>query len=240
MRVEPCAVTRSEADLELSRLIMVGEGAEDVGRKVQRFAEALIGRPYLSHPLIGGPDRPEELVTGLSGFDCVTFVETVLALAASDSPADFLRELVLLRYRGGAIAWEHRLHYFSDWLEENARRGVLAIDTRGPGSERIQARLALLDGLPPRLTELDVVPKQSVEGAISRIANGSIVAFASERDGLDYFHVGLVFVGDQLMMAHAAKSAGSVVREPLRAFLDRNQMRGISFARPLDPRRSVP
>jgi hypothetical protein len=189
--------------------------------------------------LIGGPDRPEELVTGVSGFDCVTFVETVLALAASDSPADYRRELVQLRYRGGTIAWEHRLHYFSDWLEENARRGVLAIDTRGPGSERIRARLAVVDGLPPRLVEFDVVPKQSVELATSRIANGSIVAFASERDGLDYFHVGLVFVEDHPVLAHAAKSAGSVVTEPLRAFLDRNQMRGISFARPLDPRRNV-
>jgi N-acetylmuramoyl-L-alanine amidase-like protein len=241
-RVEPPAVTEDEEDAELSRLFLSAAGAQDVISRVQHFAEALRGKPYVSHPLIGSRDQAEALVTGVLGFDCVTFVETVLALARSESPAHFRQELVLLRYRGGAISWEERHHYFSDWLAENERRGVLEINTRGQGSERIESRLAVLEGLPPRDTAFEVVPTRSLERAIPRIANGSVVAFASEREGLDYFHVGLLFFEKpgELLLVHAAKSIGSVGKEPLAAFLERNQMRGISFARPLDPRRTMP
>jgi hypothetical protein len=211
---------------------------EEIAARVQRIAESFLGRPYVSHPLIGGPDRPEELVTDTSAFDCVTLVETVLAQARSPSPADFERELIQLRYRNGTIAWEERLHYFSDWFLENERRGVLAFETAGPGAQSIEARLAILEGLPPRTARFDVVPPSMIDRALPRLANGSIVAFASEREGLDYFHVGLVFLEDQPMMVHAAKSVGSVGKEPLAAFLARNTTRGISFARPLEPRRT--
>ncbi len=229
-----------DGDAEVSGLLSAAAGVEGVVARVKRFAEILIGRPYVSHPLIGAPDRDEVLVTGVSGFDCVTFVETALALARSGSPAEFKDELVGIRYRGGRIAWTERLHYFSDWLLENDRRGVLSIDTRGPGSERIRARLAVLEGFAPREMELDVVPKQNLERAIPRIESGAVVAFASEREGLDYFHVGLSFVErpGELALIHAGKSNGSVAKEPLAAFLERNSMRGISFARPLDPRRT--
>jgi hypothetical protein len=235
-------VSGAQEAAELSRLLEIGADAQEVSSRVQRFAESLIGRPYVSHPLIGGPNKAEELVTGLSGFDCVTHVETVLALARSQSSADFQRELILLRYRDGKVAWEQRLHYFSDWLSENERRGVLQIDTRGPGSQRVTARLAVVEGLPPRNTEFDVVPKENLALAIPRIASGSVVAFASERDGLDYFHTGLLFFEKpgELMLVHAAKTVGSVGKEPLAAFLERNTMRGISFARPHEPRRINP
>jgi hypothetical protein len=234
-------VTGAGDDAELSHLFATGAGVEGVVARVARFARTLIGRPYLSHPLIGGPDAEETLVTGVSAFDCVTFVETVLALARTGSPSEFRDELVRIRYRAGRIAWTERLHYFSDWLLENEKRGVLSIDTRGPGSERIEARLAVLEGLPPRTTVFDVVPTQSLERAMPRIANGAVVAFASEREGLDYFHVGLLFIDEpgELALIHAGKSNGAVAKEPLAAFLRRNTMRGISFARPLDPRRTT-
>jgi hypothetical protein len=162
-------VTHRDAHAELSRLLEVGARASDFVTRVERYAAALIGRPYVSNPLIGDKDRAEQLVTGVSAFDCVTFVETVIALARSDSPAELEGELVRVRYRGGRIAWDERLHYFSDWLLENDRNGVLAIDTRGPGSIRIDARLSVLEGLEPRRTELDVVPKQDLELARARI-----------------------------------------------------------------------
>ena len=231
----------AEEDAELARLLEVGGGAPDLGARVQRLAEALLGRPYAADPLIGSRHEREALVTGVSGFDCVTFVETVLALARSRSPAGFREEIVQLRYRGGVIAWAERLHYFSDWLAENQRRGALEIDTQGPGAVTIEARLAVLEGLPPRNTRFEVVPVLDLERALPRIANASIAAFASEREGLDYFHVGLLFFEPpaELMMVHAAQSLGAVGKEPLAAFLARNRTRGISFARPLAPGRII-
>jgi hypothetical protein len=231
-RVEPSAVS---AEAEVSSLL-AAVGERDIVTRMRRFAELLLGRPYLAHPLVGSRDRPEELVTGVSGFDCVTFVETVLALAHSETPVEFRDELVRLRYRGGTVAWEERLHYFSEWMLENERRGVLRIDTRGPGSRTLEVRLSILEGLPPRQIQLDVVPKESVEQAMPRFTDGTIAAFASEREGLDHFHVGILFFEEQLMMVHAAKSFGAVGKEPLSAFLARNTTRGISFARPLERR----
>jgi hypothetical protein len=202
-------------------------------------AELLVGSPYLSNPLIGGPAEPERLILGLDAFDCVTFVETVLALARSGSEAKFRLELRRTRYRAGCVGWRTRLHYFSEWLQANQRRGAVRLRTAGPGARIIQARLAILEGLPPRSVRFPVVPRRSLPLAAARLGAVSIVAFASLRSGLDYFHTGLVVrdFPDQpvpaLTLIHAARSAGRVVREPLGAFLARNRMRGISFAAPL-------
>jgi len=83
-----------------------------------------------------------------------------------------------------------------------------------------------------------VIPKPGLSQAARRLGMVSIVAFASVRAGLDFFHTGLL-VRDRpdqpvaaLSLIHAARSAGCVVREPLGAFLKRNRTRGIAFATP--------
>ncbi len=92
---------------------------------------ALLGARYEAAPL----DRDakgvsEPLRAGFDGFDCVTYVETVLALARSfargwDTAAAYVEELAKLRYRGGQPGFCARQHYFSDWAELQAGAGVL-------------------------------------------------------------------------------------------------------------------
>jgi hypothetical protein len=84
---------------------------------------------------------PERLVVNLREFDCVTFIENVLALvrmiragggASLATPAEararyegYLREL---RYRGGVLSgYPSRLHYFSEWLSDHEQRGMLQL-----------------------------------------------------------------------------------------------------------------
>jgi len=214
----------------------------DITNRMQKLADIFVGRPYIANSLIGGPNEPEELVVNLKAFDCVTFIESVLALARGKSPAGFLSELKEIRYRHGLVNWASRLHYFSDWMKSNQRRGIVRIRTRGAGSYSIEKTLADFKGLPARTVRFQIVPKSKVHLARRRIANGSIVAFASLRSGLDFYHTGLLFfpemsVGSlkEMVLYHASRDTKKVVAEPVYDFLKRNRMRGIAFAVPRYP-----
>lgn len=198
--------------------------------RMRRIAESWLGRPYVSDSLIGGPDRPEKLVVNLQAFDCVTFIECVLAKARSRSRKGFIEELKKIRYREGRVEWSARLHYFSDWMKSNQKRGVIKIRTRGPGSRSIETGLGVIEELPVRRVRFQVVPKQKIHLARRRISDGSIVAFASTRSRLDFFHTGLIFMGDGLVLYHASRKAKKVIAEPLEKYLKQNRMRGIAFA----------
>lgn len=84
---------------------------------------------------------PERLVINLQAFDCVTYVEQVLALvrfarhdgvaALADSARArrrFEEYLAALRYREGRPAgYASRLHYFSEWLTVQAAAGRVTL-----------------------------------------------------------------------------------------------------------------
>lgn len=58
----------------------------------------------------------------IKSFDCVTYVEHVLALSLSKDTGAFMGNLLRLRYAGGPIDYLHRNHFFIlDWLWNNRR-----------------------------------------------------------------------------------------------------------------------
>lgn len=132
----------------------------------------LIGARYEANPLDRGADgTAEPLRAGFDGFDCVTYVETVLALARSfavgkGSPEDYARELLSLRYGEGEPGYCARRHYFSDWAERQARLGVLdEVTTAIAGDQSNLAVIRLTHGFDflsrnavktPALAESDV------------------------------------------------------------------------------------
>ena len=60
----------------------------------------------------------------LEGFDCVTYMETVLALAQSRSTDEFIVEMREMRYANARIVFRpDRNHYMIDWAgKRRARR----------------------------------------------------------------------------------------------------------------------
>jgi hypothetical protein len=100
-----------------------------IGALMQEIGLQFRGRPYLEGALNTG--APERLVVRLDGFDCVTFVETTLALARGvklrdSSYAGFARRLAEQRYRDGRLqGYCSRLHYFTEWLADNEDRGIV-------------------------------------------------------------------------------------------------------------------
>ena len=59
----------------------------------------------------------------LDSFDCVTFLETSLALARARDTSDLLVRMDSIRYLDGRVEWRWRNHFFEgDWLPRNAAR----------------------------------------------------------------------------------------------------------------------
>ena len=168
----------------------------------------------------------------------------MIALARSRSNKGFLDELTNTRYKNGKINWPSRLHYFSDWMKHNEERGAIRIHTQGAGSHAIDKTVGLIEGLRRRHVRFHIVPRKKIQLARPRLPSGSIVAFASVRSKLDFFHTGFLFYDsqarpsiDDLILYQAQKNAGKVIAEPLPEFLKLNRMKGIAFATPMRPSR---
>jgi hypothetical protein len=205
------------------------------GERVRGLCAALAGAPYRTAPLGGGPGRPEALTADLDGFDCVTFLETVTALARSADEAEFLERLRRLRYSDGRVEWACRRHYMWRWLEENTAEGRVAPLAHPAGRPPVVWRrcLALVAGVPAETAEIRGWPKRALAPFRRVVRDGDLAFFVSTRRDLDYFHVGVLLAGaGGPELVHAARSAGGVVRAPLAAFLAANRMSGVTLARP--------
>jgi hypothetical protein len=112
-----------------------------LGEAIARVGLSFVGTPYQAQSL--EQPGPERVVVNLRGLDCVTFVETVLALTRiirhdgaallkdrAGARARYERYLRELRYRGGVVdGYASRLHYFTEWLLEGERSGRLRLLT---------------------------------------------------------------------------------------------------------------
>ncbi|MBP3397319.1 MAG: DUF1460 domain-containing protein [Alphaproteobacteria bacterium] len=76
--------------------------------------EAFLGAPYVASPLGEGVAPDSDPLIRFDAFDCVTFVETVLAGGDVDA-------LNQIRYKNGNVDFVARNHFIeSDWLVNNA------------------------------------------------------------------------------------------------------------------------
>lgn len=204
-----------------------------VPARVEALSATLLGCPYEAHGLVGSATVPETFVASLDAFDCVTYVETVLALARAATPAELAEELRQIRYDGGVVEWERRNHYMTDWARQSSKRRVTwPVAAEGLGAKK-EKLLDAVPGLPPRKTSFWCVPKSKFRALAPRLANGDVVLFASTKPGLDVFHCGfLVKAGGAWRLRHASRSAGRVVEEDLLPFLGANRMAGLIVVRP--------
>ena len=107
-----------------------------IGTIVARLGRTFVGYPYVPGTLEA--QGPEHLVVNLRVFDCVTFVENMLALArvvrAGGGYSAYTRELTRIRYRDGVLnGYPSRLHYFSEWIANNDSKNVVRNITRNLG-----------------------------------------------------------------------------------------------------------
>jgi hypothetical protein len=235
-----------------------------MGAIVLAVARQFLGAPYRAGTLEG--TGPERLVLNLREFDCVTLVESTLAIArciAADhhSARNVRDELTLLRYRDGiAGGYAGRLHYFTDWIADNERKGVLRDVTLALGGISRRTTINFMSTHPgayPRLRDPAVlaairereralsaprratIPLRLLSGAASGIVDGDIIGISASVPGLDIIHTGLAaHVNRQLHFLHAPLSGGTVIvsREPLGEMIRAHHPHsGVVVARPLRP-----
>ncbi len=203
------------------------------GGRIDTFSRQFIGHPYVNNPLIGSAGTSEVFTVSLNGFDCVTYVETILAMSLAANPDEFVEWLRRIRYEGGCVEWRRRNHYMTQWIRNNVRiRALRHIRTSVPRVSK-KRLLNVVPGLPPRRIGFDCVPKPFIARLKPKLSTGDLIFFASTRKHLDVFHCGiLVRNGERLVMRHASRSQKSVVEQDLDQFLKSNRMAGIVIARP--------
>lgn len=249
-------------------LLSVVAPQPDVAHYVNAFAHLLTGTPYTAGTL--DRDTVERLQPGLQETDCTIFVETVLALArcavqGENAWESYCRQLTGLRYRNGRQdGYASRLHYFSDWIADNERRGLVQDITRSLGGLPDTLHLDFMsrhaDRYPalrrnPSLTDSIAAHEQRLSGTVvyylpaerldsatlAGIHSGDIIAFTTGIAGLDIAHVGIALqAGGETCLIHASSTRGRVVIEeqPLNTMIAANRrFTGIRVVRPLSPLR---
>lgn len=243
-----------------------------LGRGAGRVGELAAGTPYLAATLDAyltgrrGTPRDEPLALSLTHFDCVTLVESCLAVArvagVNGEPTwrGFGREIERMRYRDGERrGYLSRLHYFSEWITDGERRGLVrdlgselgaARDTRPlrfmSAHRRSYPALAsdeVYRGIVEMERRLDgharrVVPTKRIPEVVDRLETGDVLAFATGIAGLDVTHSAFAWRdgGGTLRVLHAPLSGGvvAITRTTLPEYVAAiRHATGILVARPL-------
>src|SRR5262245_51142210 len=133
--------------------------------RIERISAHFLGRPYRVNPLIGTAEAREVFVHDTDAFDCVTYVETVLARANARTAGEFLQRLRRLRYRSGQVSWLCRNHYMTQWIRNNRREGFVrevALSPHGVVKSRV---LETVPGLPAQKQRFRCFPKRLLSSA---------------------------------------------------------------------------
>jgi Protein of unknown function (DUF1460) len=230
------------------------------GTVVQAIARQYLGARYQAGLLDQSPT--ERLFISFQKFDCVLFVESMLALARTvvqpTLSAHFPPQIEVQRYRGGHLkGYCSRLHYFSDWIADNERRGLVRNITLATGGIPFNKPLNFMSqhrSSYPQLKQSETefscikaaenalasakryyIPTAKISGSYSKLQAGDIVAIATAVPGLDVTHTGLLErrADGGVGLIHASP-AGAVARaKDLQTYVSRvPEAIGMIVARP--------
>ncbi len=254
MLVLVCAVVFAAPLFEMgpanvdSFLAGLDAGPCQYGARVASVARAAVGTPYVGDPLGEGPGAPYDgdPLIDLSKVDCVTFVEQVIALAASKSYQEASDILQKIRYRGGAVAFENRNHFMeADWIGNNTFckdvTGSLGVatekSTRTLGRKHFYT-VKKIDALASKAVDqeltLEYVPVNSAAPAEAKLPSPALVLLIGKVDWLFTLHCGLYIRDDSGngLFYQASSKFGKVVAVPFTdMFKDTNRYVGFSAYR---------
>jgi hypothetical protein len=218
----------------INRLLKSVANEGDVAKRIEQISAQFLGLPYLANSLIGSLDVPEQLVVRLDAFDCVTYLETVLALALSKTAEQFEEHLIRLRYKNSEVSWATRNHYMVDWWRNNEREGLIKNMTRGKASNAKIRELNLIAGLPTERVSFRVFPKRKLAQVKELIKTGDFAFFGTTKKNLDVFHSGLLIEDSKnIYLRHATRKANAVIDQNLTDFLNEHRMSGLVLLRPI-------
>lgn len=234
-------------DLAVARALAVAPAG---GSRAVAATRALVGLPYVHSPLGEGAGRDADPRFRLDAFDCMTLVETAVALGSAATMAEARLALDDVRY-AGPPSWAARNHeVLSQWLPANVARGFVAdatsslagVAVRRPAKEytpaswdAVRAAGRAIPGLararlPLGRFEVPAVAPGDVGRVAGQLPDGAIV-FVLRVDQPEratrVTHAGLVVrgAGGATRVRHATSTKGveRVIEEPIDRFVRRQE-----------------
>jgi Protein of unknown function (DUF1460) len=217
-----------------------------MGERMQAIAEQFIGSPYEANLL---DQSPETLKISLQKFDCVLFVETVLAMARGIAQQDysastFIHHVREQRYVDGKTnGYCSRLHYFSEWLADNQKRGIVTNLTASLSGVSLKKSLNFMSAhwqkypqlanskanrdciakMESTLGSIQYIPYEQIRRQYSALKPGDVIAIATDLPGLDVTHTGLIYrsPSGEIGLIHAAPGRGVKISPDLERYVGR-------------------
>lgn len=242
----------------------------ELGDRIQSIAEQFLGEPYQANLL--EKSSIEQPFISLHQFDCVLFLETVLALTTvlsknsdypdalssiqpsstlsiSQSESELFTAIERYRYRDGKIdGYCSRLHYFSDWILDNQRRGNVEPIAQDSGSTSLTKSLNFMSNnwqkYPPLVknpvlrdcisqSEINItnqlktgglryVPTHKLRSQEPKLRSGDLVGIVTNMNGLDVTHSGFLYRKDSRSrpgLIHASLRSGIKISADLERYV---------------------
>jgi len=262
------SIKNSDKDIFNAKIKLANEtklNSKPINEIIAEIGKSFIGTEYVAHTLEKEGD--ENLVVNLSGLDCTTFLENALVLArcikyGRTSFEDYKKELTLVRYRDGKIdGYPSRLHYFTDWIFNNDKKGIVVDMTKSIGGKPYNKKVEFMtthresynqitknekfynivkqqeDEINSR--EHSFIPKGIIKSIEDKIQSGYLIAITTDIEGMDIAHVGIAVKMDdgRIHFLHAPLSGAKVqiTDVPLHDYLQKNKKQtGIMVLQPVD------
>ncbi|YAI82269.1 MAG: N-acetylmuramoyl-L-alanine amidase-like domain-containing protein [cyanobacterium endosymbiont of Rhopalodia sterrenbergii] len=236
-----------------------------MGEIMQKVAKKFLGATYKAGLL--EKFKKEQLFISFEEFDCVLFVETVLAITRSITLNDsryrtFTKHLQEQRYINGFInGYCSRLHYFSDWINDNQKRGSVKNITAELGGIKFDKKLYFMShnriyysklanneinyqSIIERENKINnialkYIPNNKVKQIYHQLNPGDIISVATNIDGLDVTHTGLIYqtIEGNIDFIHASPAGQVTLAKDLQTYvIDVKNSVGIIVTRPVDIR----
>lgn len=261
----------SKKDEEVCKTRFTFAAASNLASKPVNDVIAEIGKSFLGTNYAASAlerEGEEQLVTNLTGLDCTTLLENALVFArliksGKTTFDEYLDELQFIRYRGGIIdGYTSRLHYFSDWIADNIKKGVVKDVTKEVGGEKFKFALNFMSTHPASYKQLKenpsfvpviekqekeinsreyyFIPREKVVKIEDKIQNGDLLAITTNIKGLDVGHVGIAVKEKDgrihLLHAPTVGSKVQITDEPLSSYLAKvKKHSGIIVLRAVEP-----
>ncbi len=237
--------------IEAHKLLGRPDAPKPYLNRLKYFSHALLERPYFLGPTGEGRFGRIEAtpLIDLARFDCVTYIESAMALALSRNTREVLPRILALRYRSDTLDYPTRNHYFvEDWLKNNASH---VRTVRFPGDSLLRKPIDKIKFYSSKqlpapavnpVTEIAFMPYQKALDMMANWTHGEKflgVAFVTDIPGLDVTHTGFLVADGKNppLLRNASQLQHKVVDMPFKEYLEgrRGKCAGVLFFEFLPP-----
>ncbi|MCB9672193.1 MAG: DUF1460 domain-containing protein [Alphaproteobacteria bacterium] len=204
-----------------------------LAERIDAISGSLLGADYVLDPLGEGSGIDPDPTVRYDAFDCLTYVEEVLALSLAPDVDQAAAIRMALRYEG-EVDYAHRKHFMElQWIPDAVRDGWL-VDTTGAYGRPVKhlerkvdaatwkawsgrAKFALTDDqLPMGTMALDVLSLDDAIALAPELRPGTLLlTVRADRSWKPIWisHVGIVVPGEKPTVRHATKMGEGLVRD---------------------------